>query len=269
MQSIVTLPGEDDSVILDITANPVSDEIGGSVPIGDVRRRTFIDTDRGAQAVQHLIAIARANIVIKSRAVDITFTCPFSTGHLVTLRKNGLIHNPKLPGGQAVGKIKSYSSTLSGDTGLLLTTVTIGCAVGYGGSLEETTGDPVWVEDDYVVTSYQQHESAFTLLPTSDVVFSVPPYSANDDGFNAITANAFDVVESITINNGPGAQRALLTALNPLVDSAQANEVLQSHPTTVELHLKAVTGGPFATAIELDVSDLIIPKQIDLEADSV
>jgi hypothetical protein len=269
MQNIVTLPGEDDTILLNVPANSVSENIGGVIPIGDPRRTSFFGSDSGADAIGHLVAIARAHLIIRSRAVKITFQTQHANGVEASLRKNALVHWTKLPGGQALGKITEYAHELDGDTGALTSTITIECAVGRGGSYAAVEGDPTYAEAGYMAAGYQQYENAVSVLPSSDVAYGVVPYIANDDGFNMTKQLwASDVVNAITVEGTPQEQLLAMEAVVRAFDSGAVKNALQQHPTKVTLHLKPATGGPFVTDVTVAVQDLIIPKQIDLEAAS-
>jgi hypothetical protein len=268
VQPIVTMPGEDESILITLNANPVSDLIAGEVPIGDVSRSSFFLTDRGKQAVQHLLMVARAAMVIKARAVDIGFTiADFEDGLAFSLRKNALIHNEKLPGGQAAGKITSYTLSLDGSTGLESASVHIGCAVGYGGSYTAEPGDPTYAEAAYTGPDYQQYTSVVELTDTSDLTYTVTPYVPDDDGVSAVGLNAGNAIRAFLILNKPAEQRAALLALGA-PDNQALDTLLQTIPTQVRMELIPLNAGPFTTTVDITLSDLIIPKQIDLEAPS-
>lgn len=70
--------------------------------------------------------------------------------------------------------------------------------------------------------------------------------------------------DGLHVHNGPDDQLAVLGETYGTVDLAI--EALNAAHTEVELALKPVTGGPFETLIEIEVSDLMVPKTIDLEA---
>lgn len=66
-QAIATLPEDDEALIIKLTANDVTDiDENGIMPLGNTLKRSFIDTDRGKQALQHLLCIARANLTMRS-----------------------------------------------------------------------------------------------------------------------------------------------------------------------------------------------------------
>jgi hypothetical protein len=316
MQSVITLPDDQEVQAIEINANKVSDATrDASIPIVDVRRRSYCHTTRGEQSIQHLILVARAHLVSKARAIQVSFDCPFLDGLEITLRKNVLIHDPRFPGGQALGKVMSYSFTMDGETGTSNAKITFGCAVGYGGSYTEAPGDPTYVEDGYVEDGYQARENVVTLIDTGDLTYTMPAPAEFDDGIDFVAGmTPTKVVHSLSITNGPSDQRTLLvdTLLGtddpidfrskyfwtydegsnwsgvsrgqyqtPKPDLAEDFDNSYQHipttdvvkqleeiPTRVSLTMVPLTGGPFIGEVVVGVSDLIVPKQIDLEAPS-
>lgn len=270
-QSVVTLPGEDETKVIKITANKVSDlGYDGTLPIVDVRRRSFLHTARGEEALQHLVCIARANLAIRSRVVKTTFSVPFKMAvqRGISLRKGGLIHDQRIPGGQAAGKIVSYSYSLDGGTGTPSCAVTIASAVGYGGALESAPGEPTMFEEGYITDDYQEFTNKITLLPTSDVTYTVPPFVEFDDKLDFIRGlNPQNAVKTAFVENGRNVQKAAVMGANG-ADQSAISAIMQNIPTRVHLRMVPMEGGPFIGNVNITVSDFIVPKQIDLEAAS-
>ena len=156
VQPIVTLPDDNEALVLTLNSEDVGVAIDGEAPIGDVARSSYIVTDRGRQSLEYLIALARANLLMRSRAVTISFSVPFALAVGMSCRKNALIRDPRLPGGQAVGKVTSYRLSANGDTGELAASITICCAVGYGGAVEDAPGEPTYEKH----TSYAPDQGA-------------------------------------------------------------------------------------------------------------
>src|SRR5690606_22068276 len=110
--------------------------------IVNTRRNRFFDTDRGRQSFNHMLCRARALLVARSRAVDITFSFPFERGLTLTGKETATLYDPRLPGGSATGKVKQYVLHVDGQSGASMATVTIGCAVGRGGAPTPAVGTP-------------------------------------------------------------------------------------------------------------------------------
>lgn len=271
MQPILTLPGDDEVVTLSINTNNVSDMTrDGSTPLVDLRRNAFASTPRGSLAVQHMILMARATLINRSRAVQID--CHFSdfiSALDVTLRKGLLIHDHRLPGGEASGKITKYSLSYAG--GKPIAQVTINSTVGYGGAHTTNAGEDAYIDDDYI-DDYFVRVNVIELVPSSDVAFSVPNYNVNDDGIDMVRGfNSDSAAKSIRVVDGPNDQRSALDSFGGIAgkanpDLAAYQVVLQNMYTQVHLTMVPIGKGPYATDIAVEASKLIIPKQIDLEA---
>jgi hypothetical protein len=94
-----------------------------------------------------------------------------------------LLHDRRIPGGSAQGKITKYAIKLDGTDGVAFGTVTIGCAIGFAGSVTVAIpGSPTYVEDGYVTNGYQARENKLVALDAGDVGYTVPIDAPNDDG---------------------------------------------------------------------------------------
>lgn len=273
-QAIVTLPDEDDTLLISLSAR----DVGETGDIGDIKRGQYIPTARGQRSLQYLIALARANLLMRSRAVQITFQCRFQRVIDLTLRMNAQIFDDRLPGHSAVGKIITYKWSLDGDTGVLIGTVTIGCSVGYGGAVEAVDGDPSWVSADWVAPGWQSYDGQTILLPGSDVSYTAIYQSSDDDGLRFPLTRG-DVV---LLDNWHGNIDDQITAIGSAIGAAiyetehpeaiaNANKItvdsaLKDKAIWYELNLRNLDGQEFNTDYNVIVSDLEMPKQIDLEA---
>jgi hypothetical protein len=212
--------------------------------------------------------IARANLVVRARAISISFQTDLKTGLGVTLRKGVLIHDPRLPGGEASGKVTGYEFSLDGSTGAALASIKFGAAVGYGGSHSPSIGDPTYVETGYVDLGYQEYINEVVLIGAGDVTYTLAPETVFDDGVDLNHLHVSDIIQELAIAHSAATQRDGLLAFEGN-DQSQVSAYLQNVPTQITLRLIPMEGGPFQGLSSVGVSDLIIPKQIDLEAPSV
>lgn len=259
------------------------DTADGELPIYDVRRRSYFKTDRGKRTFEWLLAVARARLLKSARAAEVSTPIKFEQAVDLSCRHNAIITDPRLPGGQAAGKVIGYGFSANGDSGLLLGHIVIGCALGGGSTLAAINdGDPLYVEDGYVANGYQQRSGAEVEPFTDELRYSdYDLVEINDDGVDFLAMDDEQAVESIVVTNGLTAQESVLGEGDGVVipfeefryegsfaDTPTAVSALNEVPTKVALTLKPVTGGPFNTGFAPVISDLVIPKQIDLSASS-
>lgn len=304
LQDIVTDPAGQDVLDITMQSSEVTQPIdpGGALPIRDQRAAAYFSTDRGSQSIEYLIAIARARLLARARCVNVDFAFPLADAVTLALscRKNIVFTDHRLPGGIATGKITSYSLSLNGDTGEADCFVTMGSTVGHGNTVTAVPGLPDWSDDDYNDDEYQQRSGDEFLLPSFGDILYKPILGAppNDDGINFFNLDVNKVVKSVTIINGADAQKGsgfplhdAPTPQQPLgtwsqfyitnmdnfapgsnfrPDYSPSNAIaaLNAMPTKVDIRLKSLEGGPFETDYALEVSGLMVPKLIDLEAPS-
>jgi hypothetical protein len=271
-QAIVTLPGEDEAMSISMNANNVSEPTyDASVPIVDVRRRNYTNTERGMQSIEYLLLVARAHLIARSRAVEIAFKTDFKEAlRARSLRKAVLLRDPRLPGGQAIGKIVNVRLAVSGESGAAEGEISIACCVGRGGSYVTSPGTPSYVDEGYM-DNVQEFVGQVKLSDTEDVQWTVPTPAFFDDGLDfAKGLNANNAFLAASLINGPQSQRAAIEAAGDGVntDQAKVSSVLQTIPTQISFQMKPMERGPFTQEVVVSVSDLIVPKQIDLEAAS-
>jgi len=232
----------------------------GVMPIGDAGRKAYLPTDRGADSVQHLLLLGRAKLRHAARVVEVKCRVPWETGIGASLRMNARIFDRRLPGGEAAGKITGYELTAAG-TGEFWADLTIGCAVGHGGSIIAAPGVPDYVEDGYVFSGYQSATGAEIMAPTGDIAYgSLDDTEIDDDGIDLLTLDARSAVESLTVTNGLGPQ---VIGLNESDDPANA---LADAPTEVCVQMVPLTDVEFSTTFTPALQPVPIPRTIDLEA---
>lgn len=246
----------DDQNFEEISVNgaDVDTNVEGSMPIGYVHRRAYFPIPRGLNSIEYLIAIARAKLLSRSRVVEISFECNYYKAVELSCRNNVLVLDDRLPGGQALGKVTSYGFGVDGSSGRLKGQATIMCAVGYGNAISTSTGDPLYVETGYVEIGYQQYENVIVALAAGDTAYAPPIEVANDDGLTFPLTRAQAVVSEEKV-------------INDTVEPTEGDEAPSKvSGTFYRVTLRPVTNGPFENEYAIIVSDLVMPKQIDLEA---
>ena len=230
------------------------------LPIGDRRRKSYLNTDRGGSSVQYLMLLARAELRRRARAVEVRCRVPWAKGVGATLRKNCQIADYRIPGGECFGKITAYEMSASG-TGEIYVELTIGCSIGHGGTVSAAAGDPTYVDDGYVAAGYQYETGAQLTAPTGDIVYqTLDGMTVDDDGVDLLTLDSITAIQSLTMTGGLGDQTNVVTYSPDPVDA------LKSYPSRPCLQLYPVAGMSFSTTFEPAVEMMPIPKTIDLEA---
>ena len=290
-QPLVTLPGEEEIGALHIGGGDVGMPLqDGSIPIGDVRNRSYFSSDRGLRSLEYLLNRARSQLMASGRAVNISWDCSFERAKALSCRKNAVLHDHRLPGGQAQGKIVKYSLSLDGDSGKPMGHVEIACSIGYGGSVAPAAGDPTYVDAGYVEDGYQFMEGQIVVLDAGDVGYTVPVDAPNDDGIHFPLTYG----QAILVNETHGSADAQAAAIGALAQAPvtgfsgptgtqeqidaivnrstevpkQIEAVLKQNSVWQEIKFRNLDTGPFETAYEIDLTMLELPQGINLEAGS-
>lgn len=263
VQSLVVDAGEDESEIITLSARADKPGSGGGdgLALANVSSPTYIKTDEGTNSFTYLLMLARAKLLARARAVNIDFSVDFASGLGLTCRQSARVVDPRLPGGEAIGKIVEYKLVATGE-GVQRCDITIGCTIGEGNTVVGVDGDPTYVEASYVGIDYQRFTG--TTFNVGDINYvDFGDTVLDDDGIDFSGGLAVSgVVELFEVRNGEAAQKIVLD--QRFQDIPAAIEALNAKFTEVELRLKPLTGGPFETSYVPTVSDLMIPKTMEL-----
>jgi len=262
IQPLLAEPDLDENVgkISISAADTVTDPSFGPMPIGDVRRTSYLNTDRGNLSVQYLMLLARTELRRRARAVEVSCRVPWALGIAATLRKSAHIVDYRLPGGEAHGKIIGYTLSAAG-TGEIVADLTIGCAIGHDGTVSAAAGTGSYVDAGYVMDGYQQMLGAEIALPTGDLVYqALDTFPVDDDGVDLLTLDAESAVVSLTLSGGMDTQTQVVDNVSDPIDA------LRQYPTRLCVTLVPVAGQSFNTVYTPEVQPMPIPRWIDLEA---
>lgn len=278
VQATLTEPGEEEALLLTFGSSELTSPIDPpgdassdyAMPIRDLRASTFFSTDRGAESIEYLLTLARSRLLARARTVNIEFEISWETAIAlgISLRKSVFLTDYRIPGGSAAGKIIAYTFSMDGDSGARFCRITIGCTVGKGNTVEAVEGEGTYGPDDWD-EDYQYRDGELIMPVAGEVLYqSINGLRANDDGFDFI--NGITVAKVILPREFSGThdqQRAAAgeRAPDPQTLFARINSI----PTVMKVNMKSLTGGPYQTNFDLLVSDLMIPKTIDLEAGEV
>jgi hypothetical protein len=158
---------ESDREAISLTSEYVGEAVDpeGAIPIGSPARRTYFQTERGAASFEYLLLAARAKMRARARSVDIAFAVDWQTALGIGLRHSVRYFDRRVPGGVAIGKVKSYR--LHAGTAGMLGEFTIGCTIGTATAISPQAGAPSYVDDGYVNPGYQTIPGAWTTGSTS------------------------------------------------------------------------------------------------------
>lgn len=269
VQALMLDASDTETLKLDFSSSEVTELIDGDgsnavMPIGDLASRQYLPTDRGRQSIEYLISVARTQLLARSRTVNIECGISFARATELSCRLSARIVDDRLPGGEATGKIVAYSFGCNGDAGEMTGNVRIACCIGKGNTVTALAGNPLYVDDDYVDDDYQVREGETVAAIAGEVTYQPIGDPPQDDGVDFHAMTPANIIESLTVTNGITVQRDILSG--SFIDITAATEALNARHTEVALVLQPVTGGPFEQTYHLTVSDLMVPKAIDLEA---
>jgi hypothetical protein len=231
------------------------------------RWSSYFLTARGKDSFQYLLARARAQLAASARAVEITFERPFFSALDVSCANAYTLTDASLPGGTATGKTKSYRLSVDGATGATAATITIAVSVGNGATYTAAGTAGTCAKLTALVAGAQALSGEQAPSPLSDMIYEPYDRQVPDDPPIIDRIANDQLVQSLTVANGPDAQQALLAANQfPVRDDAGA--VLNENPTTIALTLRSLE--PFDTlshTITVDITQpWAAPKGIDLAA---
>jgi hypothetical protein len=269
-----------DSEIIDLPTVGVGDECGSeAAPIGNIGRGEYVTTDRGLLSVQYMIARARARLVIGARVVSLSWECPFDRAVNLSCRKNAQIFHHSIPGGEAVGKVVSYSLRGDGRTGEFRGGVKISCAVGWGNAISTSAGTADYVDESYV-DDYQTFTGQIVAMASGDIGFGPPTRTGGAAGIVSPTARDLVIRDEIvgsleeqedalistsTVPLGLNYTLALLQAKMEENAKRMANQLANTQ-TWREIELIDLTNEGVESQWQIDTTPLVIPRQIDLTA---
>jgi hypothetical protein len=267
----------------------------GDIPVGglhqgDVWASTYFAQDRGRESLEYLAALVRARLLYRARCIQIDFDCEYGRGVGLTTRQTVTLHDPRIPGGIALGKVKGTVLTVA-DTGIAGCKVTLACTAGKGNAIAEDNGTPSYVVNGYVDDNYQQHDNVIAVLPTTtDLGYAPPVYTpSNDDLTFPLTKEQVLMVDRLHV----GSQYLAVTSAFNSMKQAQAGiaapveinmahsiseqrinlntvpRALQLNPIWQEFQIKPVIGQTFNKVYTVQFSNLTIPKGIDLQSSTI
>jgi hypothetical protein len=281
VQPVLTDPAGAEVLKLDITAAAEIDQPidpDGGMPIGNPLRNSYFKTSRGQTSFEYVLCLARAKLLDRARCVVISFKTTWAIAAGITCRHSVRLIDRRLPGGLAIGKVTAYTLRAGGNE--ISATVTIACTVGYGNGVSAVDGENVYI-DDYI-DDYYAEENSMTALDTGDITYqSFDDFEVVDDGLNLLNFGPDQAVKDIIWSGGPPENlndnwsgfvpSDSLGLFGLFSDSTQARDPVaeaNAVPTTLTIRFRPVQGSEFSTVFTPEVSPLMVPQTINLEAPS-
>lgn len=271
VQSMLSDPSENDRETVSLSSEYVGQGVDsdGAIPIGNVAYRSYFQTARGAISFEYLLLVARAKMRARARAIDIAFAVDWRTALAISLRQNVQLTDRRLPGSVATGKVKSLR--LTAGTAGMLGEFQIGCTIGTGAAVTAPqAGLAVYVDTGYVNSGYQV--MAGQQLPVAGLAdFYYEPlddFAVLDDGLDLTNLTIDQALNECIVRNGLSVQLPALHAFQGTVPPNLGDPVgtMRTLTTNVTLDLKPLQGAEFHTTFKPAVTQLSLPKTIDLTA---
>ena len=262
VQPVFSEPGDDEEIVIALGSRKVSEEVDGTLPLGDLRRGAYLKTDRGRRSLEYLLALARSKLLARARAAEIEVVVPFASAAGLSCRHSATITDDRIPGGSASGKVIGYVLRADGN-GERRAEIRIGCTIGNGVAQSATAGTPAYVEDGYTEPGWQLRTGETFAAIAGEVAYGdLSGTAVVDDGIDFFDLEPPDVIQALDVINGEAAQAAVLD--QRFEDIPAAVEALNGVHTEVVLDLKPLTGGPFETSYSLAVTPLAVPRTLTL-----
>jgi hypothetical protein len=260
---------DQDQETIELTSDYVGQGVdpGGALPIGSLVYRSYFQTDRGTQSFEYLLLAARAKLRARARSVDVTFAVPWTTALGIGLKHSVTLLDRRLPDGTCTGKVKSY--TLRAADGVQIGEFTLGCTIGNGTPSAAASGEPTYVDEGYVERGWQVYAGSQTVLFEDEFAYqSLEEFAIDDDGLNLSNLSQENAVNYCTVENGMLDQITELDKFQGVVSPTEGDPLTKwrQMATLVTLDLKPVAGSEFHTDFLPALTQLSIPKTIDLGA---
>jgi hypothetical protein len=270
VQRVISDSADSDRESIELSSDFVGQGVdpGGGVPLGDLSYKSYFQTDRGTASFEYLLLAARAKMRARARSVEVTLATDWRTALDIGLRHSITLLDSRLPGGSATGKVKSY--TLRCADGVMLGEFVIGCTIGNGTPSVPAVGENTYVDDPYVDPGWQVMAGAQYPLIEGELAYeTLDAFVVADDGINLAYFTADEAVNYCTVDDGLEEQ---LTELEKYQDSIAPTDgdpltTAREITTTVTLDLRPVQGSEFHTNFFPALTQLALPKTIDLAAE--
>lgn len=239
-------------------------------PLGDARRYSYFETDRGQQSVRHALERVRAYAMRRMRFLNVSVTIPWNDQTAEIDTDSSLRFTSRhVPGGAMIGKVTSYE--LRASDGVREIDVTLGVSVGTGVSVatldDGTTLHTVeeWDSGDYQVEAGEQFitENGIVYDLTHDEIrVPVNPWLLPSPTYSIdrveVVGSASEQTEIATF--------AAMESNDPEQVQGIIEEAIRSNPTRVSLRMRRIAPDDMIeTKYEAITEPVHAPRGINLD----
>ncbi len=220
---------------------------------------TFFLTYRGRQAVEHALERARAHLAASARCLEIEVTLPFEAGFDLSMDHSVRLVDPRIPGGEAIGKVIAYQLHQDG----MKAEAWVRLAASVGGTPEQPSSldYTLYVVADYGDTAIPQHYQT-----PSGLIYENYTHQRPTEGVLEIEKlSVNDILREVLVSQDAEKQIQVLQSQQyPVRQNLKG--VLEEVPTFVSLDLLSLKTQAIAEhTIHLDhVRPWTAPKQLNL-----
>lgn len=124
--------------------------------LGDLARASFFQTDRGQEAIEHAIQIAKCHLAARARSIVAAFSVPMDVGMQFSPADSLQLIHDLIPGGSATGKITEVAIIQSSYQGVVQLKIAFSAGCFEKNQENQSQDDQVQSIDDglYVVADY-------------------------------------------------------------------------------------------------------------------
>jgi len=183
--------------------------------LGDLSSATYFLTDRGQQSIESALERCKAHLAESTRAVEINITVPFYEGLDLDCDTTLYLKDPRLPNGEAYGKVAAYSIIVS-DFDCPYAEIKLLCSVG-----SKT------IEDE-IATDHQ--------TPSKIGYRDYSDFSPKLGITEPVELKGTDVVMDVMVHNDIGKQNEYL-GTQKYLSKKSAGKTLSGKSTSVDIRL--------------------------------
>jgi hypothetical protein len=191
---------------------------------------TFFLTYRGRQAIEHALEMARAHLAASARCLEVEIIVPFECGFPLSMDHSIRLVDPRIPGGEVVGKVVAYQLHQDG----LQTFAWVRFAASIGGRVKDppTPKYIQYAEYAYADTSVPEHHQT-----VSGLVYASYANQKPTGGIVELeTLSIDDILPEVLVNHDADRQIHILERQQYPVQG-DVKGVLENIPTVVSLNL--------------------------------